>query len=130
MWFASGYKAETVMINAWNIEHEHRIHVVHAHRFQIAAFRLAVSLRSAFARVRHQALAAMPITHEQAKAGAGKVVVGRRHENETFKIMMRQHTMSFMEADLNGDGCIDEAEFMLALPDHVKQKHTEAEMKG
>ena len=72
----------------------------------------------------------MPVTHEQAKAGAGKVVVGRRHENETFKIMMRQHTMSFMEADLNGDGCIDEAEFMLALPDHVKQKHTEAEMKG
>ena len=47
----------------------------------------------------------MPVTHEQAKAGAGKVVVGRRHENETFKIMMRQHTMSFMEADLNGDGC-------------------------
>ena len=36
----------------------------------------------------------MPVTHEQAKAGAGKVVVGRRHENETFKIMMRQHTMS------------------------------------
>ena len=72
----------------------------------------------------------MPITHEQAKMGRGKVVVGRRHENDKFKIMMRQHNMNFMEADLNNDGVIDEYEFFMALPVHVKKAHTEEEIKG
>ena len=56
------------------------------------------------------------------KTIAGKIAESRSKAAD-FKVQVRQHEMSFVEADLNDDGFIDELEFNLAIPEHVRRKH-------
>ena len=64
----------------------------------------------------------MPPAPELRKLMRAKSTVSQAH------ISMRQHAMHFSEADVNDDGQLDLREFCAALPDGVRNKHSEETM--